>query len=937
MPLKSGSRLGHFEIVSSLGAGGMGEVYRAKDTRLDREVAIKVLPDAVVSEPLRVARFEREAKALATLNHPNVATIHGIERDARGEPFLVMELVEGPTLADQLARGPMRWRQASSVFLEIARGLEAAHERGIVHRDLKPANLKVSVDEVSGAVQVKILDFGLAKAMSVEPASAASGSMEDTGTLPMPATARGVVMGTPGYLAPEQARGSAVDKRADVWAFGVCLFEALTGRSAFGGDSVSDRLASVLKDDPDWSLLPAGIPRALATLLRRCLRKAPADRLRDIGDARIVLTELLADPEPAELLGEPLVASPALSGARVRRGPALAAVAVVALASSAATWLLVRGEGESAPLLAVAGAPVRFTIGNEREEPFADVGGVVISPDGRWVVVSGGSTESEGAVVGISAGSEPLRVRALDRFDDSVRVLEGTAGALYPFFSPDSQWVGFFLGGGGVRTLYRVNLESGVVQPITTEPHPGYRADWTDDEHAVLGGQRSGLARVDLTTGRLEPFTRAATDAGEMAHLHPEVLPHGRGVVFTALTQDAGLQIRVWDARTDAIRTLVQRGGEARYHASGHLLYGLDGALYAIELDLDRLEAVGDPRALVQGVATGTLGETYFDVSNDGTLVYLPGSEQRARRLSLVWTRPDGSVDEELARGDIHHPTIAPDGQRWLARTSRHELSVFDRGAPLPRRFGTAVPPATAPLFLVDGSSILYGQPGSGARESSLYVLDMVTGSSTPFGRGDGEARLPVALDTSRNEVISLTTRTTAAGAWRTSLVASDLAGEASDRDLVTGDVVVGGARLSPDGTRLAYSVLTSDAFTQISTLYVADYPEMKRRLAISDGMSDNGYAWAPDGRLWFADAPDHTIRVVRFAPGPLLEVSSIEPVFELGVLFWTERGFAVAPDGRLLMVRGTREAGGLAGRIRVVVGWAREQGLDVARSGASR
>ncbi len=448
----------------------MGEVYRATDPKLGREVAIKVLPDAVAADPDRLARFEREAKALAALNHPNVATIYGIEQatlDGRALPFLVMELVEGPTLAERIERGALGWREAARIFLEIARGLEAAHERGIVHRDLKPANVKIGIDEASGGGRVKVLDFGLAKAM-----------------------------------APEQARGAEVDKRADIWAFGVCLFEALTGRVTFDGDTLPDKLASVLKEDPDWVLLPEDLPPVLVSLLRRCLVKPAGER---------------------------------------------------------------------------------------------------------------------------------LRVRSLDSFDDSTRVITGTDGALYPFFSPDSEWIGYFKGGGGVRTLYRVNVESGSILPITTGTHPGYRADWGADGTIVMGEQRGAMRRIDIATGELdEHFTQVNADDGEIAHVHPEMLPDGRGVVFTSLeVEDSSTRIRVWNARSGEIRTLVPRGGEARYLSSGHLLYGVDGNLLLVGFDLETLTIVGDPRSIVQGIATGNLGEAYFDVSDNGTLIYLPGSAQQ--------------------------------------------------------------------------------------------------------------------------------------------------------------------------------------------------------------------------------------------------------------------------------------------------------------------
>ncbi|MDX1383216.1 MAG: serine/threonine-protein kinase, partial [Thermoanaerobaculia bacterium] len=836
------------------------------------------------------------------------------------------------TLADRIAQGPMGWREAAAVFLAIARGLEAAHERGIVHRDLKPANVKVRIDDASGEAHVKVLDFGLAKAMDIEAASGAPPALEDSPTLTLAATLRGEVLGTAGYMAPEQARGTAVDKRADVWAFGVCLFEALTGRPTFDGDTLSDRLASVLKEEPDWSLLPGDVPRRLVDLLRRCLVKPTADRLRDIGEARIALADLVANPDPQD------ADEPADDSARTarRRGfrPATfaAALAAVALVSAAATWLATRGRADSGAVATTSG-PVRFSIGAADGGPLPDVGGVLISPDGRRVVYAGGSSESEGLVVGSDVGREPLRIRALDGFDESIRVLEGTEGALYPFFSPDSEWVGFFRGGGGVRTLYRVNLETGAVLPITTGTHPGYRVDWSDDGKLVMGEQRGSLRRVDVATGSLEPhFTRVDTAGGETGHVHPEVLPEGRGVIFVALeAQQSSTRIRVWDARTDETRTLVARGGEARYLPSGHLLYGLDGGLFLVDFDLETLTTVGEPRSIVQGVVTGSLGEAYFDVSDDGTLVYLPGSGRQVQLLSLVWVRPDGTIEEELAQGDILHPQISPDGRRWLARSARTELALFDRGTPVPQRFQTEVPIVMPPLLTADGSAVLYGNYTPDLR-ARLFRLDLVSGRSTELTGRREDSSLPVVLDEERGETIGVVMSLLESGARNVDLVAGSLDGEAPVRELVSGRTPGSGAgptgaRLSPDGDRLAYALL-ADPVARVSTLYVAEYPGMERRLPISENLEDNGYAWGEDGRLWYSEASDNTMRVVSFSEGPDLAVSSIDVAFSNIGRFWPERGFAVAPDGRILMVRASREVGGLSGRIHVIVGWAREEGL---------
>ena len=928
--LEAGTKLGHYEVVASLGAGGMGEVYRALDPQLAREVAVKVLPEAVAAEPDRLTRFEREAKALAALNHPNVATIYGLEQatlDGRALPFLVMELVEGPTLAERIDQGPLDWREAARVFLEIARGLEAAHERGIVHRDLKPANVKVGVDDASGGGRVKVLDFGLAKAMAPDFASGSQPSIEDSPTLTLAATMRGEVMGTAGYMAPEQARGATVDKRADIWGFGVCLFEALTGRATFDGDTLSDKLASVLKEEPDWGLLPADVPPIMTSLLRRCLVKPAGDRMRDIGEARIALAEICVNPEAAAAAAGSDDQAPIPRGWRPLT--VVAALVALALGSAAATWLLTRRGMDPSAHASVN--EVQFSIGTADGGSIPDVGSVLISPDGRWVVYAGSSTESGASLlVGRDVGDEPLRARALDAPDDSTRALTGTEGALYPFFSPDSQSVGFFRGGGGVRTLYRVSLESGSILPITAGTHPGYRADWGEDGMLVMGEQRGSLRRIDAANGTLEEhFTRVDSADGELAHTHPEILPGGRGVVFTALeVEESSTRIRVWDARSGEVKTLVPRGGEARYLASGHLLYGLAGTLLLVDFDLESLTTVGDSRVVVQGVATGSMGEAFFDVSDNGTLVYMPGAAQQSPLLSLVWVGQDGTVEEELARGDFHHAQISRDGRRWLVRSARSELALFEQGAPLPQRFRTEIPVLMQPLLSEATGTVLYGAQPTGANEAArLFRLDLATGSSSPMTGLLNGRLMPVELDATRGEVIGVDYQLTDTGALSSDLLVGDLRGEAPSRGLVVGPAVVTGARLSANADRLAYTELT-DAAAQVSTLYVSDYPEMSRRLPISETMVDTGYAWGPDGRLWFAEQTDNTMRVVSFTREPDLQVSSIDIAFDVEP-FWPERGFAIAPDGRLLMIRGTREIAGLSGRIRVIVGWTRDRELE--------
>ncbi|HVS66860.1 MAG TPA: serine/threonine-protein kinase [Thermoanaerobaculia bacterium] len=424
MPLQPGSRLGHYQIVSSLGAGGMGEVYRAADTRLGREVAIKVLPESVAGHAERLARFEREARVLASLNHAGIATLHGFETE-NDVPFLVMELVEGETLAERIHRGPVPVESALPLFLQIAEALEVAHERGVVHRDLKPANVKVSPEG-----RVKVLDFGLAKALDplIEAGGSGAPALSLSPTLTLAATRRGEILGTASYMAPEQARGQPVDRRADVWAFGVRLFEALTGRGVFAGGTVTDTLARVLQSEPDWGDLPSRTPPALRDLLRRCLEKDARERLRDMGEARILIGRLLADPDS---LTAPAADAPATGSRRAVVAWSAAALAVGVAAGALLSGALARLGSE----VATDRHPVRFTVGDATGGPIAELSDFALSPDGSQLVYVVGTGE-EGL----------LYRRSLAEFDAAAVPLAGTEGGQYPFFSPDGEWVGFSSG-----------------------------------------------------------------------------------------------------------------------------------------------------------------------------------------------------------------------------------------------------------------------------------------------------------------------------------------------------------------------------------------------------------------------------------------------------------------------------------------------------------
>jgi serine/threonine protein kinase/Tol biopolymer transport system component len=658
MRFVQGATLGSYEIVSLLGAGGMGEVYRARDKRLGRAVAIKVLPEEMSRDVERVARFEREARSLAALNHPNVATLHGFESDG-DRRFLVMELVEGEDLAGRIERGPIPVEEAIPLFLQIAEGLEAAHERGILHRDLKPANVKLGHDG-----RVKILDFGLAKALVDEHSSArAAGSLGDlthSPTLTAQATRAGTLLGTAAYMSPEQARGLPADPRADVWAFGCCFYEALTGKRPFAGEDAPQTLASVLKDTPDWSALPADLPHHLAVLVRRCLEKNRRARLQSAGDLRIELQESLAPPT--------VLASTATlehSGPRERRGSSLrlawllGSVAATLLAAGL-VYLLVSKPDARRLDSPVTHVPVALPEGGRIAYIFlAPL--LAISTDGRR----------------IAYGLEPLRslwVQDLDRPGEARPVL-GTSGGFGPFFSPDGTSLGY-LGSDGVKV---VSLSGG--DPRSVGEGGGWRTDggaiWVDDWVYYVDGT-GGISRAAASgTGAAQSITRPDPD---LRYRYPQPLPGGERILHSAFRRGALLSDVAVTDTSSGEQTMLFKGAFApRYLPTGHLLVAQEDVLLGMTLDLDTLK-VGPAVPVLEGLVTSAdVGVAAYAVSDSGTLVYLTGALEREGWLVRL---TPGSEPERLnarptnfAYGGL---AVSPDGRQVALSRTDGDLWIFD-------------------------------------------------------------------------------------------------------------------------------------------------------------------------------------------------------------------------------------------------------------------
>ena len=603
MSLTPGTRLGPYEVAAPIGAGGMGEVYRAHDSRLHREVAIKTLPAAFVDDPNRLARFHREAQALAALSHPNIAAIYGLE-ETGGTVALVMEFVDGPTLAERIAAGPIPIAEALPIARQIGAALEAAHEKGIVHRDLKPANIKFTNDG-----QAKVLDFGLAKAIGIESTSDSGSPPANSPTLTLDATRAGVILGTAAYMSPEQARGKAVDRRADIWAFGVVLFEMLTGRSTFEGETVSDTLAGVLRADVDYNQLPADTPVAVRRLLDRCLQKDPKRRLRDMGDAWFEIDS----PMPAAISTTP----PATPPARPNRFPFLAYAAAIVIAIGAIAWAYLHKP-------AAAAHPVVRWASSQRKLSAA----LALSRDG-----------SRMAYMESSGSSFALMLRNMDQLDG--RPIPDVPGGGMPVFSPDGQWIAFITL-SNPHKLQKVPVAGGSAITLCDYSGDFLGLAWGDDGRIVFPGP-NGLFRVSSAGGTPEQITKLDPAKRESSHGWPSVLPGG--AVLFAIHSGTSSQVAVLDAARRTTRLLVPNGSSPHYASSGHLVYYRSGTLFAVPFDARRLEVSGPEVPVLEHVSNINVNGADFSFSDGGLLVYMAGAAGADGNTILNWADRKGALE----------------------------------------------------------------------------------------------------------------------------------------------------------------------------------------------------------------------------------------------------------------------------------------------------
>ncbi len=690
-----GQQIGPHTITALLGAGGMGEVYRARDTKLGRDVAIKVLPARFTADRDRLARFEREARMLATLNHPHIGAIYGFENEG-SVSALVLELVEGPTLADRLAKGPIPLTEALTIARQIAEALEAAHEKGIIHRDLKPANVKTTPDD-----SVKVLDFGLGKVV----AGAVAADLPQSPTLTIGNTREGLIVGTAAYMSPEQARGMPVDKRTDIWSFGCVLFEMLTGKAPFPGGTISDTIAAILEHEPDWRALPADTPASVVRLLQRCLEKNLKRRLRDVGDAQLDLDQQIVVAASSVPVA---TGKRSGSGRSHRLLVAAASVAVAALAVTA--WM-------RWPAPAEAGKPVtRLTVSLPGDASLLPsvAGTIAISPDGTYVAFVTGRLTPAGT-------QGMLYLRSLS---EAQARLVSSASASLPFFSPDSEWLGFFERG----KLVKMPVRGGVPIPLADAPS-ARGASWADDGSIVFApASRSQLFRIGTSGGPPEALTTLDVERGETSHRFPSMLPGGKGVVYRAEGSsytNAAIAVTRFDTRQQ--RILVPTGGyEPKYLPTGHLAYLQAGDLTIVPFDLERLEVAGSPRIVAERVQN-------FAVSTEGSLVYVPLTGQQNR---LTWVSLDGRAESlPLPEGRYAHPRLSPDGQRLVVtRTDAGErdLWMYDFRLDALSRF-TFTGSNSWPLWSADGSRVFYAANRPKTTWDVIWKSADGTGNETIF------------------------------------------------------------------------------------------------------------------------------------------------------------------------------------------------------------
>jgi serine/threonine-protein kinase len=929
-PLAPGLRLGRYEVVARVGAGAMGEVWEARDTELDRAVAIKVVPADLGADPRVMERFRREAKMLAAVNHPNIATIFGVE-EVDGTRLIAMELLRGKTLEQRLEEGPLPIADALAIALQVAEALEAAHERGIIHRDLKPANVVMT-----SAGPLKVVDFGLAKSLPRRKqglsGSNAVASQPDDATQrdSTGLTASGVVLGTAPYMSPEQVRGEPADKRADIWAFGCLLYEMLTGARAFRRESVAETLAAILDRDPDWERLPADIPAPIRRLLHRCLAKQPRNRLHDIADARIEIEAALAEPERPDLPDLAAATFPTTAAAAPRAK--LLQLALWALAGvllgSLATWYLLPRARPYPPTHSVETLPLAHGFRNTGRPV------VAFSPDGSRFVYN--------TVNG-------LYLRYLD--DPEARLIPGTEEALAnPFFSPDGKWVGYF--SIADQQLKKVSVQGGRPLKLCDTAIP-FGASWESDG-TILFGRPDGVMKCPDGGGTAELLVGA--QPGEAVH-GPQMLPDGNTVLFT-LTRVAGPFIR-WDEAeivvqaldTGERKTLLRDGADARYVPTGHLVYALGDVLYAVPFDLDRLEVTAAaPTPIVEGVqrAGGPSTSTpsaNWGFSHQGALLYLARAAWTAN-LVLALVDQEGTERRLNAPpASYRNPRVSPDGSAVAVETSDENggaVWIYDLSESAAIRRLATDGDSYRPVWTPDGKRVTFASHRDGTQSIYWQAADGGDGAERLTNAEEGSYQWPESWSPDGRTLAFTKERAGEHGIWTLAL-------NGAREPQLFHDVPLsreGGPRFSPDGKWIAYH---SAEDTGSPELYIKPFPPTSFRQQFTSG---GGLlpVWSPDSRgLYYRLPPGASsagpLMRIEVTTAPVLTfrgermLSFGESRLSLPGGSWLSRDYDVMPDGeRFLMVVPTDPAGEDShAQIHIVLNWFEELKTRVPTGSVAR
>ena len=896
MALAAGTRLGQFEIIEPLGAGAMGEVYLARDEKLGRQVAIKVLPDFFAQDPQRLSRLEREAKTLASLDHPNIGALYDFQHEG-DLLFLVMQLIPGDTLAERIKRGPIPVDEALPIFVQIAHALEAAHEQSVVHRDLKPANIKVASDG-----KVKVLDFGLAKTYKAGDGESADDSSLSTS---QSLTQDGAILGTPRYMSPEQARAKNVDQRTDIWAFGCTFFEALTGQPPFDGATTADLVVKILRDTPDWSQLPRETPESVRSILRRCLERDSRRRLKYAGDIAIVLEEAQdALPEylPSETGGDGRNSGKPISS---KKNSFFAIAVVLLVAFAGTTWWMTRPEPASSPSeeLAVAEAepkPVRrFSIGLSAEYPIKRPNPVIgdnplaLSPDGRTLVY-----------VSESDGKTQLIARRLDELE--ARPIPGSEYAWSPFFSPDGLWVGYQQRGNEHPKLMKIPVKGGVPVPLADSEFP-FGGSWGDDGNIVFGWSLgSGIWRVSAEGGTAEMITTLDREAGESMHAYPQVVQGGDAmlVMVGLIPPDADHgRITIRNSETKERRIIADDVGRALYVPSGHIVYPRAGELLAIPFDLDTLEVTGSEVPVTESrMAVPGVFPRSFTFSAEGTMVYIPLDKDTGEARTLVWVDRQGNEEPiALPVRPYSSVRISPDGTRLAVDHLDFEnVWVCDLNRGSTQRLTFAAGRNYRPIWANNGEHIIF--LSSRLEYTAIY-------SKRADGVGNAKRIVTDPLYP-YPEAISPDGKTlvfrSVAVSKPTSYVSMDGDGEPSV--LLEGKFQERNVRISPDGKWMSYESAETGRFE----IYVQSFPDAgaKWQVSIEGGQQA---VWNPDGsELFYWEGV--RLMAVDIEMEPIFSARDPKPLFVMP----SKVSYDVSPDGERFVV--IKEGAGTAWATELIV-----------------